>query len=631
MNLLKMSFSGGIMVLVIIILRCILLKRLPKKVFLVLWGIALIRLLVPYSVPSVLSIYSVINKNLIEVNEVAYTADNFIPMQTEAQVFENTYNHTSKNIDGVSPVVILWIIGMAVMFILFALSYKRCFWDINTSLPVNNDFIINWLKEHRLIRKYTVRVSGNIASPLAFSIFKPIILIPKATEYFDEKQLNFILLHEYLHIRHLDTITKLVMAAALCIHWFNPVVWAMFILYNRDIELACDESVVLYSGENNKSEYANMLINMAEKMSGFPPLQSNFSANSIEERIEAIMKIKKLKFKSFTLSLAVMTALTTVFATSASAENKSETILFEESVINAGSLSAEQEKAKSYEDYLKEYEKFGISDKNGVLYYYEKPVRWFLDGYEYNDEDGSYQMSRYENYYEFGTVDVHTVRNDIKNEDGSTTLFGEIIDIVSYSQEEFDNREFNVADLTEVAYEDSAASEFDDSAVSQISEDIISTKEDYPEFGIVDVHTNTVRNDIYSQEEFDDPAVSQTSEDIISTEEGDSITTSLSEDVLVFQESGATTYTYGESAGGKTIEDILSEFSTYGVTYKKINGSQGNIYFNGKLIKAFVDEKPDGSIFVTQSKDGGTGVIYTVYDEQGKCLYVMSKPIKKQN
>lgn len=107
----------------------------------------------------------------------------------------------------------------------------------------------------------------------------------------NEKQLQYVLSHEYVHIYRYDTVTKLIVTLALCIHWFNPFVWVMYILFNRDIELACDESVIRQFGEKSKSAYSLMLINMEATKSGLLPFCNNFSKNAIEERITAVMKI----------------------------------------------------------------------------------------------------------------------------------------------------------------------------------------------------------------------------------------------------------------------------------------------------------------------------------------------------
>ena len=85
---------------------------------------------------------------------------------------------------------------------------------------------------------------------------------------------------------------KILFAAVLCIHWFNPLVWVMYVLANRDIELSCDAWVIRMMGEKNRSSYALMLIKMEEKRSGMSALYSHFGKNAISERIEAIMKFK---------------------------------------------------------------------------------------------------------------------------------------------------------------------------------------------------------------------------------------------------------------------------------------------------------------------------------------------------
>ena len=141
--------------------------------------------------------------------------------------------------------------------------------------------------------------------------------MPKKTDWENSQQLKYVLLHEYTHICRFDMVAKLIAALALCIHWFNPFVWAMYILFNRDIELSCDESVVRHFGENTKSFYARTLITMEEKKSGLTPLYNSFSRNAIEERIGAIMKIKKITIWILVASVLIIMAIVIPFATSA--------------------------------------------------------------------------------------------------------------------------------------------------------------------------------------------------------------------------------------------------------------------------------------------------------------------------
>ena len=110
------------------------------------------------------------------------------------------------------------------------------------------------------------------------------------------------------------------------IHWFNPFVWLMYILFNRDIELACDESVIRQLGEKSKGDYSRMLIRMEAEKSGLSPFSSNFSKNAAEERITAIMNTKRTT--AITLLSACLIVLVTVslFVTSATASTDSKTV-----------------------------------------------------------------------------------------------------------------------------------------------------------------------------------------------------------------------------------------------------------------------------------------------------------------
>lgn len=162
---------------------------------------------------------------------------------------------------------------------------------------------------------------------MTYGIFRPVILMSQKTDWENKQQLQYILLHEYVHICRYDLVTKLISALALCVHWFNPLVWAMYILFNRDIELACDECVIRKFGEGSKSEYALTLISMEEKKSGLLPICNNFSKNAIEERITAIMKIKKTSLVAIIVATALVSTVTTAFATSAIADDKYRTAI----------------------------------------------------------------------------------------------------------------------------------------------------------------------------------------------------------------------------------------------------------------------------------------------------------------
>ena len=328
MSLLQMSFLGTVIILLIVVLRAVLINRLPKKTFLILWWIALIRLLVPFSIKSVTSIYSLLQSIYSDINPVRTAqTTTFLPIHGNMPEIANGLSEAMvQRTESISILSVIWLAGLLLCFGFFAVSYIKCYREFRFSLPVENDILEAWKEKHPLKRSLSIRQTETIAAPLSYGVIRPVILMPKNTEWKNIYQLRYVLEHEYVHIRRLDMLTKLIMIAAVCIHWFNPLVWVMYILFNRDLELSCDETVVRRFGMDIKSVYATALISMEEKKSGLTPLCNSFSKNAIEERIRAIMKIKKTSKFAVIISAILVICVTGGFATSASSlEKKTET------------------------------------------------------------------------------------------------------------------------------------------------------------------------------------------------------------------------------------------------------------------------------------------------------------------
>lgn len=328
MSLLQMSFLGTVIILLIVVLRAVLINRLPKKTFLILWWIALIRLLVPFSIKSVTSIYSLLQSIYSDINPVRTAqTTTFLPIHGNMPEIANGLSEAMvQRTESISILSVIWLAGLLLCFGFFAVSYIKCYREFRFSLPVENDILETWKEKHPLKRSLSIRQTETIAAPLSYGVIRPVILMPKNTEWKNIYQLRYVLEHEYVHIRRLDMLTKLIMIAAVCIHWFNPLVWVMYILFNRDLELSCDETVVRRFGMDIKSVYATALISMEEKKSGLTPLCNSFSKNAIEERIRAIMKIKKTSKFAVIISAVLVICVTGGFATSASSlEKKTET------------------------------------------------------------------------------------------------------------------------------------------------------------------------------------------------------------------------------------------------------------------------------------------------------------------
>ena len=313
MSLLQMSFTGGILILAVIVIRALAINMLPKKAFNALWWISVVRLMIPFSIPSAFSVYSLMGSH---APGNGLQAIRVLPIGVSGQAASMPDSITNA----VSTWTVVWAAGVLVCAVFFSLAYWKCRKEFQTSIPVGNDFTENWLSVHQQGRRISIRQSGRFSAPLTYGVLHPVILMPTSTKWENTDSLAYVLAHEYVHIRRFDSIRKLVLIVVLCVHWFNPLVWVMYILANRDIELSCDEAVVRFFGENTKAAYARALISMEETRSGLTPLCSSFSKNAIEERITAIMKIKKTTVFSLVLAGFIVVGTATAFATSANAQ-----------------------------------------------------------------------------------------------------------------------------------------------------------------------------------------------------------------------------------------------------------------------------------------------------------------------
>ena len=319
MSLFQMSVAGGVLILFIVLIRALAIHRLPKTTFLALWMIAALRLLLPFSIPLTfnihigLDVFSDVVQELPSGN-IASTLPGDSPPSYDIGTAV-----PSPATEHISTFEILWLVGVLLLAIYFSISYFRSMRKFRMSIPDNTPYIQNWLTAHQISRPLAVRSSDLISSPLTYGILHPVILLPKKLDRNDQVALKYVLTHEYVHIRRFDAITKILFAAMLCIHWFNPFVWVMYVLANRDMELSCDAWVIRMMGAKNRSSYALMLIKMEERRNGMSALCSHFGKNAITERIEAIMKFKKTSILACAFALVLVVGATTAFATSTGA------------------------------------------------------------------------------------------------------------------------------------------------------------------------------------------------------------------------------------------------------------------------------------------------------------------------
>lgn len=339
MTVLEMSLGGGVMIAVILALRRALACRVPRWTFLLLWGAVLCRLLVPFSLPSQFSVYTGaawLAEAVRPVEEIPAPAPVPVPVpapdlpvivwdDSPGTFREDSWTPPAAPVpseperEPLSPVTAAYLTGAALCGLFFGAAYLwslRRFWD---AVPAESDFIRRWREEHPTLFPVQIKVSGAVDAPLAYGLLRPVVLLPEHTDWSGEDQLTCILTHEYVHIRRGDLLWKLLLTAAVCVHWCNPLVWAMYFQANRDLELACDERVVRILGLENRKDYAYSLLNAAESRS-FPLCTTYATKNHMEERIRAVMKMKKRSFAAVLAALLLVTGVTAVFATSKATE-----------------------------------------------------------------------------------------------------------------------------------------------------------------------------------------------------------------------------------------------------------------------------------------------------------------------
>ncbi len=675
MNLMQMSFSGAAMILVIVVFRALALNKLPKKIFFVLWGVVAARLLVPYSFPSAFSIYSVLGRlTATEETVNGSLAVSFLPVASTQNVMPAPVaaTYTAAAVD---PWVIVWAAGALICAVFFAVAYLKCHREFRLSLPVDNEYVKVWLGEHRIYRAIEIRRSDRISAPLTYGVFRPVILMPKTTDWNDLETLKYVLAHEYVHIRRFDVVSKLVLTIVLCVHWFNPAVWLMYVLANRDIELSCDEAVICRFGERTKSAYAMTLIRMEETKSELNPLCNNFSKNAIEERIVAIMKMKKTSLAALIGAAAFVFGVTTVFATSAKDDGNvqqgtdyvSDTPDVEWWTYDEYKTWLEKEKVELQEligekcwtgsrgefvwtqeivdETIAMYEDILENIKNGMLY--SKTIDGEEDSLtlssgsaagEAEIYEGDAAASDFSRYEPFGLVwDEDKKALFWNGERVRYFLDGVDVDGTGAMAIRLEYTDADLAGNIDVHTVRQRVSNADGSF------DPMGPLTGLEKYSQEEYDRNTLRIDtardtaqkaesIASEDTSAGSAVSEdTSEGIIDSE-ATLAGTAVSDVILtetVKAENTIEEISVAEgdaTAPGTDFAKIFEKYAPFGITYEETKDSSGmgNVYYNGQLVRQFSDLTPDGGVFTFSSAKQGNFAVKTVYDENGRLIGVES-------
>lgn len=300
------NVSASAAVLLVLLLRGLFKEKLFAKVFVMLWLLIIIRLLLPFELYSPLSVFAPEKEPAFsEVNQPVFVGN--LPggkeyLSESEQNFSSGIPEEKTKISSENAFAFIWALGGISVFGFFA---ARHFYSVKRILKDSEPYDVPKIYKTGKTRFYK---SKNLASPLSFGILHPVIVIPEETE---ETELHFVLLHEQTHIKDRDAVLKILALFALSFNWFNPLVWFMVRIFERDIERYCDERVLKKIGAEKALFYANTILDFAERES----LSLNyFSAASLCERVTSIMKTKHKKQNIFVSALVLGAVLLTITA-----------------------------------------------------------------------------------------------------------------------------------------------------------------------------------------------------------------------------------------------------------------------------------------------------------------------------
>lgn len=279
LQVLSMSFTAGVVIIFLLFAR-LLLKKAPKIFSYALWGVALFRLVCPFSFESNLSL---LGAKAIPDN-IAYAQTPQI--DAVAPIISYTINATAPAATQASakPMQIwlaagtfLWLCGIAALLV----------------YSVGSLALLKRRLRGAVCEGGNIYVSAALSSPFVIGVLRPKIYLP-ANLTGDEKR--YILLHEQTHIKRFDHVFKLAGFFALCLHWFNPLVWAAFLLCGKDMEMSCDEAVIKNLGNEVKKDYSSSLLALAtgRRIIGGTPLA--FGEGDTKSRIKNVLNYKKPAF-----------------------------------------------------------------------------------------------------------------------------------------------------------------------------------------------------------------------------------------------------------------------------------------------------------------------------------------------
>lgn len=285
---LNMTLTGSVVILAVLLAR-LFLRKAPGVFSYALWAVVLIRLLCPVSFSLPVSFLGLLQNEPAREGRMEYIAEDIGYMEKPqialpAPGLSGMVNDALPLADrtaSVNPMQIyliigayIWLLGMLSMAVYSVISLVQ---------------FQRKLREAVFEKENIYRIKGG-GSPFVCGLFRPRIYLP---EKMTEEEEKYILLHEQIHIKRGDAVARLLAYLALCLHWFNPLVWAAFAFSGRDMEMACDEAVIRRLGSGVKKEYSASLLNVAAGRRIVKGIFLAFGESDTGSRIKNILRYRK--------------------------------------------------------------------------------------------------------------------------------------------------------------------------------------------------------------------------------------------------------------------------------------------------------------------------------------------------
>ena len=303
LKILNMSIAASWLILAVVLLR-FLLKKAPKWIAVLLWGIVALRLVVPFSFESALSLIpsaETFNAHNIQYETPAISSG--IPAVNNAvnPVLGETF--APNSVGSINPLYIwtlvvsaIWLVGIAAMLLYAVISYVRVRQSVAERVPYEGNIFL----------------CDQVKSPFILGLVRPKIYLPSNM---DATAMEPVIAHEKAHLARRDHWWKPLGFLILTVHWFNPLCWIAYVLLCRDIELACDEKVIRQMDLDEKKQYSIALLECSTQRRLVTICPLAFGEVGVKERVKNVLNYKKPAFWVIVVAVVACAVVTVCFAT----------------------------------------------------------------------------------------------------------------------------------------------------------------------------------------------------------------------------------------------------------------------------------------------------------------------------